>query len=53
LTPNKRETVLLDCMTHALNCVSEPDYSMLKASDFGTTLHPDLTPAITEFLDGR
>lgn len=51
VNPEERETLLLDCMTHALNCVSEPDYKLLKASDFGTTLHPELVAAITEFLE--
>jgi dienelactone hydrolase len=47
----ERETIALDCMTHALNCVSEPDYTMLEESDIGTTLHPELTRVITTFLD--
>jgi pimeloyl-ACP methyl ester carboxylesterase len=48
----ERETLLLDCMTHALNCVSQPDYMLVKPSDIGTTLHPDLSTVITTFLDG-
>jgi hypothetical protein len=48
--PDDRAVVTLDCMTHALNCVAQPDYRLITSADIGQTLHPDLVPSIVSFL---
>jgi len=40
----------LDCMTHALNCISQPKYTQITPSDIGHELHPELAPSIVRFL---
>jgi pimeloyl-ACP methyl ester carboxylesterase len=48
--PDQRAVVTLDCMTHALNCIAQPDYHLISAADIAQTLHPDLVPTIVTFL---
>jgi len=48
--PDQRDVVALDCMTHALNCVAQPDYHLIQDADIGRTLDPDLAPAVVSFL---
>jgi pimeloyl-ACP methyl ester carboxylesterase len=47
---DERVVVALDCMTHALNCISEPDYRQITMADLGHTLESDLVPTVTTFL---
>jgi pimeloyl-ACP methyl ester carboxylesterase len=50
---DERSVVTLDCMTHALNCISQPDYHLIKAADIGQSLDPDLAPTVVSFLSSR
>ncbi len=42
--------VVLDCVTHALNCVSEPDFTALTIDDIGEHVAPDVIDALVGFL---
>lgn len=42
--------VSVPCMTHALNCVSQPDYRAITPADIGQTVDPALTEQIHQFL---
>jgi pimeloyl-ACP methyl ester carboxylesterase len=53
VNPDARKTSLLECMTHALNCIAQPDPTQIKASDIGSTLQPELVPKIADFIHGR
>ncbi|MCO4772035.1 MAG: alpha/beta fold hydrolase [Deltaproteobacteria bacterium] len=46
-------TVELECVTHALNCVSNPDWESLGADDIGRNLAPEVTSALVDWLDAR
>lgn len=43
---------VVPCVTHALNCVAQPDYKKIVPGDIGTVVHPPLVDRIAEFLDG-
>ncbi|HEY0839724.1 MAG TPA: alpha/beta hydrolase, partial [Vulgatibacter sp.] len=45
--------LVLPCVTHALNCVSQPDFRQLRPSDFGRHVDPQVIEAMVRFLDGR
>lgn len=42
---------VLDCVTHALNCISQPDARLITADDIGHDLAPLLVEEIVRFLD--
>lgn len=44
---------VLDCVTHALNCISQRDPTQIKAGDIGHDLAPELIGEVTRFLDAR
>jgi alpha-beta hydrolase superfamily lysophospholipase len=44
---------LLDCVTHALNCIAQPDPTRITPSDIGRDLSPELLREIVGFLDAR
>ena len=43
-------TVVLDCITHGLNCVSEPDITAIGADDIGEHVSQDVIDALVSFL---
>jgi uncharacterized protein len=43
-------TVILDCVTHALNCVSETDITALSADDIGSHVDDGVIAALIDFL---
>jgi pimeloyl-ACP methyl ester carboxylesterase len=45
------QVVELECVTHALNCVSADDLSTAVPADVGETVAPSVTTALVEFLD--
>ena len=46
----KHEVALIPCVTHALNCITEPDYRAIKPADIGRTVHPPLVERIVGFV---
>jgi uncharacterized protein len=44
--------VVLPCLTHALNCVAEPDWLAVTADDVETFVSPDLIGELLDFLSG-
>jgi hypothetical protein len=44
---------VLACVTHALNCVSQPDPRQIKPEDLGHDLAPALLDELTRFLDAQ
>jgi pimeloyl-ACP methyl ester carboxylesterase len=47
------ELVIVPCITHALNCVSEPDPALITAGDIGGTVATEVIDAILRFLTGQ
>ncbi len=47
------ETVELPCVTHALNCVRQPDWTIITAADIGDAVDEDLLAALVELLAAR
>ncbi len=48
--PGPTNIVVLDCITHALNCVSQPDYEAITPADIGSSVHTSVVDAIAEAL---
>jgi pimeloyl-ACP methyl ester carboxylesterase len=46
------EVITFPCVTHALNCVSEPDPTSITPADIGVTVAPEVTNALVGFLTG-
>lgn len=46
------ELVTLPCVTHALNCVSEPDPTAITPMDIGSSVAPEVIETILGFLAG-
>lgn len=44
-------TVLLPCVTHALNCVDQPDITKIRVSDIACSVDDRVTQNIADFLD--
>ena len=44
---------ILDCVTHALNCITQPDPRQIKPEDIGHELAPALLDEVTRFLDAQ
>lgn len=44
---------ILDCVTHALNCITQPDPRQIKPDDIGHDLAPALLDEIRSFLDAQ
>ncbi len=44
---------VLDCVTHALNCISQPDPRRITAADIGHDLSPALVGEMVSFLDAQ
>jgi dienelactone hydrolase len=44
-------TALLPCVTHALNCIDQPDITKIRVSDIGCTVDDRVTQKIADFLD--
>lgn len=44
---------ILDCVTHALNCISRPDARQITPDDIGHELAPALLDEVTRFLDAQ
>ena len=42
---------VLPCITHALNCISQPDPLKIRASDIGRHVEPAVLEAVIDFLD--
>jgi hypothetical protein len=42
---------ILACVTHALNCIAQPDPRQIKPENIGHALAPELVDEITRFLD--
>jgi uncharacterized protein len=45
-------TVILDCVTHALNCVTETDLTAISADDIGQHVADGVISAVVDFLSG-
>lgn len=43
-------TAILPCVTHALNCIAQPDWRRIRASDIGAHVDPRVIEAVVEFL---
>ena len=43
-------TVVLDCVTHALNCVAQPDFMAITPDDLGDEVAPEVLEALISFL---
>ncbi len=43
---------LLPCVTHALNCITQPDPTRIEPGDIGREVSPALIAEIARFLDG-
>ena len=41
---------ILPCVTHALNCITQPDWTMIGTGDIGRVIHPALVQAVVDFL---
>jgi len=46
------EMITFPCVTHALNCVSEPDPTAITPMDIGSTVAPEVIDALVGFLTG-
>jgi pimeloyl-ACP methyl ester carboxylesterase len=46
------ELVILPCVTHALNCVSEPDPAAITPMDIGPAVSPEVIDTLIAFLTG-
>ena len=44
------KVITFPCVTHALNCVSEDDPAAITPMDIGSTVAPEVTDALIEFL---
>jgi hypothetical protein len=44
---------VLDCVTHALNCIVQPDPTRITPGDIGHDLSPELLREIADFLDAH
>jgi dienelactone hydrolase len=44
-------TALLPCVTHALNCIDQPDITKIRVSDIGCSVDEQVTQKIADFLD--
>jgi pimeloyl-ACP methyl ester carboxylesterase len=44
-------TVLLPCVTHALNCIDQPDITKVRVSDIDCSVDDHVTQRIADFLD--
>lgn len=48
--PHDRVTVL-ECVTHALNCVTQDDLARVRPADIGDTVDPRVITTLADFLD--
>jgi hypothetical protein len=48
---SRHETVLLPCVTHAMNCVSEPDVLKVTTDDIACSVSPDVIARVADFFD--
>jgi hypothetical protein len=46
------QVVVLPCITHALNCVTESDPAAIQPDDIGTELAAEVVDAVVAFLNG-
>lgn len=44
---------LIDCVTHALNCISQSDPARITENDIGRDIAPELVDEVVRFLDAR
>lgn len=44
---------VLDCVTHALNCIVQPDPKRITPADIGRDLSPELVREVVTFLDAQ
>jgi dienelactone hydrolase len=44
---------VLECVTHALNCITQKDPTRITAGDIGRDLAPELIDEVTRFLDAH
>jgi len=44
---------VLDCVTHALNCITQPDPVRITPADIGHDLAPALVQEVVRFLDAH
>ncbi|MDC3955475.1 alpha/beta hydrolase family protein [Polyangium jinanense] len=42
---------VLDCVTHALNCITQPDATRIKPDDIGRDISPEVLAEVSRFLD--
>ncbi|MDI1442858.1 alpha/beta hydrolase [Polyangium sp. 6x1] len=44
---------VLDCVTHALNCITQPDATRIKPGDIGRDISPEVLAEVSRFLDAH
>ncbi|TKC99545.1 alpha/beta hydrolase family protein [Polyangium fumosum] len=44
---------VLDCVTHALNCITQPDATRIKPDDIGRDISPAVLAEVSQFLDAH
>jgi uncharacterized protein len=44
------EAVVLPCVSHALNCISQPELALVTEADFGRHIEPAVTAEVVRFL---
>ena len=47
------ETIELNCVTHSLNCVTNPDWMTLQPGDFGSDVAPSVLGALGGWVLAR
>ena len=52
-TPIPASPDLVDCVTHALNCITQRDPTRITESDISRDLAPELIDEMVRFLDAR
>jgi dienelactone hydrolase len=50
---SNHQVVVLPCVTHALNCVTESDPAVIEPGDLGTHVAPEVVDTITTFLNDQ
>ncbi|MDI1479540.1 alpha/beta fold hydrolase [Polyangium sp. y55x31] len=44
---------VIDCVTHALNCITQPDATRIKPDDIGRDISPEVLTEVSRFLDAH
>lgn len=44
---------VIDCVTHALNCITQPDATRIRPDDIGRDISPEVLAEVSRFLDAH